>query len=304
METIDVPQSVAGYNVSSKLGTGSFATVYKGTSIAPRANGVRETVAIKCIDRRSAIATKISSDNIVSEIAILKRMKHRHIVQLLDFQWDKKYIYLIIEFCGGGDLSSFIRLHQCLPERVAQKFFRQLASAIKYLRSFNIAHMDLKPQNILLTSRHRPVLKVADFGFAQHLREESGHGHSFRGSPLYMAPEVFTRQKYDARVDLWSCGVILYECLYGRAPFACGTMDELIKQITSHESVKLPPTVALSDECLDLLKGLLVRNPSHRISFDAFFSHPFVDLDHAPSDASLDRANSLIVKSDTAYSQG
>jgi serine/threonine-protein kinase ULK/ATG1 len=103
-----------------------------------------------------------------------------------------------------------------LSERVARKFFRQLASAMYYMHERNIAHMDLKPHNLVLTNTYRPSLKVADFGFAQHLRnsddDDKGEGWTskkFRGSLLYMAPEIYKRENYDARVDLWSVGVIL-----------------------------------------------------------------------------------------------
>lgn len=65
-----------------------------------------------------------------------------------------------MEYCSGGDLSTFIKQHHQLPEVVARKFLRQLASAIQYCRSHDVAHMDLKPQNLLLTNRYKPVLKV------------------------------------------------------------------------------------------------------------------------------------------------
>lgn len=84
----------------------------------------------------------------------------RNIVRLYDFQWDRNNIYLIMEYCGGGDLSSLIKHYGSLPETVARRFFRQLASAIQYMRAMNVAHMDLKPQNILLTNRHKPSIKV------------------------------------------------------------------------------------------------------------------------------------------------
>lgn len=81
-------------------------------------------------------------------------------MRLYDFQWDKRNVYLIMEYCGGGDLASFIHQHGSLPEAVTRRFFRQLASALFYMRAMNIAHMDLKPQNILLTNRQRPFIKV------------------------------------------------------------------------------------------------------------------------------------------------
>lgn len=95
------------------------------------------------------------------------------------------------------------------------------------------------------------------------------------------------RDRYDARVDLWSIGVILHEALYGRAPFHSRSNDELIAKITSDEPISLPGTPALSPTCKELLGGLLQRDPAKRMSFAAFFAHEFVDLAHCPSERSL-----------------
>ncbi|VDN56232.1 unnamed protein product [Dracunculus medinensis] len=273
----NIPTIIVGYNIVDRVGSGAFSKVYKGLSCSSTSNGIRTTVAIKCIDMRTANSSKLSSDCVISEVKILKRLKHKNIVQLYDFQWDKNFIYLIMEYCGGGDLASLISQHGCLPEAITRHFFRQLAAAIQYMYAMNVAHMDLKPQNILLTNRYRPLIKVSDFGLSQYLNH-SEFTTSFRGSPLYMAPEIFNYGQYDNRVDLWSSGVILYECLYGRAPFATDSYEKLIDQIKSHEPIKFPTNVLLSFDCMDLLQSLLVRNPNKRIRFENFFAHPFVNL--------------------------
>ena len=98
---------------------------------------------------------------------------------------------------------------------------------VRYLRSQRVAHMDLKPSNILLSSPRRPVLKLADFGFAQHFSDEET-ATKVKGSPLYMAPEMLLRRKYDAKVDIWSVGIILYEALFGKAPYKSDTIEEVL----------------------------------------------------------------------------
>ncbi|CAG2215616.1 ULK3 [Mytilus edulis] len=116
-----------------------------------------------------------------------------------------------------------------------------------YLREHNVAHMDLKPQNVLLTSSSNPTVKIADFGFAKHMFD--GDKESvMKGSPLYMAPEIICQKTYDARVDLWSIGVILYECLFGRAPFASKSFQELGAKIWNDKPVELPYGVNVDDE--------------------------------------------------------
>ncbi|XP_044789246.2 serine/threonine-protein kinase ULK3 isoform X3 [Bubalus bubalis] len=237
-----VPPRVDGFILTERLGSGTYATVYKAYA-----------------------------------------------------KWDSDNIYLIMEFCAGGDLSRFIHTRRILPEKVARVFMQQLASALQFLHERNISHLDLKPQNILLSSLEKPHLKLADFGFAQHMspRDEK---HVLRGSPLYMAPEMVCQRQYDARVDLWSVGVILYEALFGQPPFASRSFSELEEKIRSNRVIELPLRPQLSQDCRDLLQRLLERDPSRRISFQDFFSHPWVDLEHMPSGESLGRATALVVQ--------
>nr|XP_045016121.1 serine/threonine-protein kinase ULK3 isoform X3 [Jaculus jaculus] len=282
------PPRLDGFILTERLGSGTYATVYK----AYAKKDTREVVAIKCVAKKSL--NKASVENLLTEIEILKGIRHPHIVQLKDFQWDNDNIYLIMEFCAGGDLSRFIHTRRILPEKVARVFMQQLASALQFLHEQNISHLDLKPQNILLSSLEKPHLKLADFGFAQHMSPWD-EKHVLRGSPLYMAPEMVCQRQYDARVDLWSVGVILY-ALFGQPPFASRSFSELEEKIRSNRVIELPLRPPLSRDCRDLLQRLLERDPSHRISFQDFFAHPWVDLEHMPSGESLARATALVVQ--------
>lgn len=283
------PPRLNDFILTDKLGSGTYATVYK----AYRKHNTREVVAIKCVSKKSL--NKASVENLLTEIEILKTVHHPHMLELKDFQWDRDYIFLITEYCAGGDLSRFIRSRRILPEKVTQIFLQQLASALKFLYERNISHLDLKPQNILLCSLDRPHLKLADFGFAQHMACQD-ELQSLRGSPLYMAPEMICSKHYDARVDLWSVGVILYEALFGRAPFASRSFSELEEKIRSNQSIELPTRPRVSPECRDLLQRLLIRDPDQRISFPDFFKHPFVDLEHMPCAESLQKAAAFVVE--------
>ncbi|NXY01171.1 ULK3 kinase, partial [Pteruthius melanotis] len=307
------PPRLDDFILTERLGSGTYATVYK----AYRKRDTREVVAIKCVNKRSLNRTSV--ENLLTEIEILKTVRHPNIVELKDFQWDSDYIYLIMEFCAGGDLSRFIRMRRILPEKVARIFLQQLACALKFLHDRNISHLDLKPQNILLSAPENPQLKLADFGFAQYMSPWDEQ-HVLRGSPLYMAPEMVCRQQYDARVDLWSVGVILYEALFGKPPFASHSFTELEEKIRSDRAVEvtwggmelggaltalsglspfppqLPSRPQLSLECRNLLGQLLERDPLKRISFELFFAHPFVDMEHVPSPESLSKATNLVVE--------
>ncbi|CAI8024786.1 Serine/threonine-protein kinase ULK3 [Geodia barretti] len=107
-------------------------------------------------------------ENLLTEIKVMKQLQHEHIVQLSEFEWDTNYIFLIMEYCSGGDLSNFIRSRNTLAEVEAKYFLQQLACALQFLRSKGIAHMDLKPQNLLLhvTASRKYILKVGGTNIA------------------------------------------------------------------------------------------------------------------------------------------
>lgn len=145
---------VSDYCLLERIGTGSYATVYK----AFKKDQSREIVAIKCVDKGTL--SKSAVDNLVTEIRLLNVLKHDHIVEMKDFFWDEGHIYIVMEYCDGGDLSSFIRKKHRLPENICRRFLQQLALALRYLRNHNVCHMDLKPQNLLLMRKPRLTLKV------------------------------------------------------------------------------------------------------------------------------------------------
>lgn len=111
--------------------------------------------------------------------------------------------------------------------------------------------------------------------FAQHisLSEES---NVIKGSPLYMAPEILLNHSYNPSADLWSIGVILYECLYGFAPYSSKTTEELLSKIKSKKKIVIPSDTKISPICRDLMNRLLVHDPKRRLNFLEFFSHDFV----------------------------
>ncbi|EMD36890.1 ATG1 protein serine/threonine kinase-like protein [Gelatoporia subvermispora B] len=258
---------VKPYVIVSDLGKGSFATVYRGYH-----EQTHVQVAIKTVNK-AGLSPKLF-DNLQGEIEILKTLSHRHITKLLDIVRAERNIYLIIEFCAGGDLSNYIKKRgrveglEYIPspgaaptyyqhprtggldEIVVRSFLRQLGRAIKFLRQRNLIHRDIKPQNLLLNPAAPddlarghplgvPILKVADFGFARSL-PQAMMAETLCGSPLYMAPEILRYEKYDAKADLWSVGAVLYEMAVGKPPFRAQNHIELIKKIDSAKGIKFP----------------------------------------------------------------
>ncbi|XP_045508837.1 serine/threonine-protein kinase ULK3 [Colias croceus] len=290
---------VEGYVFTEKLGSGSYSTVYKAyTKI-----GARTTVAVKCIDKSLVKHSGAAVDNLVSEIRLMKTLTHPHIVHMREFTWDDRNIYIIMEYCCGGDLSKYIHRYGRVPETKVLYFLQQLASALKFLREKGVVHMDLKPHNLLLhkDSDGKYLLKVGDFGFAQYMSSEPMR--SVRGSPLYMAPEMVAGE-YDARVDLWSVGVIMYECLFGKAPYSSNTFKELVDKIQRKAPIEIPANSSISPGCIDLLTRLLQHDPDKRITYEDFFNHEYLDLEHMPSKENYVKAVGLIKRAIDAECTG
>jgi serine/threonine-protein kinase ULK2 len=242
---------VAGYALQQRLGSGSFATVYKGVRVPANLlqqqqqqqqqqpsnpTGVQNTnnhetatpvsmpdvVAIKAIARTSEKLTKKVLQNLEIEINILRTYQHPNIVCMHNVQKTDRHFYLILEYCGGGDVQRLIRTRQSgrLSERLTRRLMRDLAAGLKFLWSQELIHRDIKPQNLLLTgalpldevhdpdatpeeeARRRQInfpseqysLKIADFGFARHLQSAS-LAETLCGSPLYMAPEILQHHR-------------------------------------------------------------------------------------------------------------
>lgn len=296
---------ISGYAIQQRLGSGSFATVYKGAKVAesqglggsPSPPNDASVVAIKAITRTSEKLTKKVLENLEMEISILRTYRHPNIVCLHDVQKTERHFYLILEYCAGGDVQKLIRTRKSgrLSERLARRLMRDLSAGLKFLWGQELIHRDIKPQNLLLTGplpldeahdvskldadeemrrktnfpSDKFALKIADFGFARHLQTAS-LAETLCGSPLYMAPEILQHHRYDAKADLWSAGTVLFEMIAGRPPFHGENHIDLLRNI-QRKAVRLPADVRVSKECVNLLRLLLNRNPLSRAGFKEFF---------------------------------
>ena len=261
------------YQISDKcLGKGSFSSVYLGKRIKDELD-----IAIKIINLSDANDKVIEYIN--QEVTIMNTIKknpHPNIVECFDVIRLKKRIYIIMEFCENEDLGKY--LTNPINESYAQFYFAQLSSGLKYLSAHGIVHRDIKPKNILLKNK-RKVLKIADFGLAKLL--DSGLLNTMVGSPLYMSPEVMYGKEYNSQTDLWSLGMILFEMLYGFHPYQhCKNATELLHNVKKDQLI-IPPhdntNLSVSDECLSLLRMLLQKNVSRRITWTDFFTHPWIN---------------------------
>ncbi|XP_012662492.1 serine/threonine-protein kinase ULK1 [Otolemur garnettii] len=271
-------ETVGKFEFSRKdlIGHGAFAVVFKGRH---REKHDLE-VAVKCINKKNLAK---SQTLLGKEIKILKELKHENIVALYDFQEMANSVYLVMEYCNGGDLADYLHTMRTLSEDTIRLFLQQIAGAMRLLHSKGIIHRDLKPQNILLSNpggrRANPNnirVKIADFGFARYLQSNM-MAATLCGSPMYMAPEVIMSQHYDGKADLWSIGTIVYQCLTGKAPFQASSPQDL--RLFYEKNKTLIPTIPreTSAPLRQLLLALLQRNHKDRMDFDEFFHHPFLE---------------------------
>eukprot|EP01084_Bolivina_argentea_P217201 368838_1 len=265
---------VGDYVILSSLGAGSFAVVYLA-----KHRRTLQTVAIKSIYKEKLVARKLV-ENLEGEINITRSFHHQNIVELYDVIKTERSFYLVLEHCGGGDLHKFLKKHERLSEATTRHFMCQLAAGLLFLRANGLMHRDLKPQNLLLSSDSiDATLKIADFGFARVLTEAT-MTDTLCGSPQYMAPEIMQGRQYDAKADLWSVGMILYECVVGKTPFRGRNQMELLRNIMVRP-LTIPSSLDISPGCKSIVKMLLKAGPELRCSYEEFFSHKWIGLEQA-----------------------
>lgn len=267
------------YHPKDIIGHGAFAVVYKGRQV----NNPKKIVAIKSVTKKNLAKSKDLLDKEVDILQELTKLQHENVVALLAVEDRSHLVFLIMEYCNGGDLADYLNVKGTLSEDTIRLFLKQIAGAMEALHAKGIIHRDLKPQNILLShSGPKPcpnpsqiTLKIADFGFARFL-QDGVMAATLCGSPMYMAPEVIMSLQYDAKVDLWSLGTIIFQCLTGSAPFSAQN-PQALKRIYEKTLVLVPEIPSgTSPELTDLLMGLLKRNAADRMNFDQFFVHPFL----------------------------
>ncbi|KAH6759503.1 CBL-interacting protein kinase 12 [Perilla frutescens var. frutescens] len=245
------------YDVGKVIGHGTFAKVYHARNVK-----TGEGVAIKVIDKEKILKVGLMTQ-VKREISILRRVRHPNIVQLFEVMATKSKIFFVMEYVKGGELFSKVAKGR-LKEEVARKYFQQLISAVAFCHARGVYHRDLKPENILLDEDGN--LKVSDFGLSAISEQikQDGLFHTFCGTPAYVAPEVLARKGYEAaKVDIWSCGVILFVLMAGYLPFHDQNVMSMYKKI--HKGDFRCPRW-FSPELIRLLTRLLDINPETRIT--------------------------------------
>ena len=250
------------------IGKGGFGEVWK---VNHKKTG--DLYVIKVLDKDSLKSQKLISQ-LNLEIQIMYKAHHPHLMQLINHYEDDDNFFMIMPYASRGQLYTLLRKSTRLDQRTTAQFLRETISAVKYLHDHNVIHRDIKPENILLDQNYR--VKLSDFGWANFCNKDETRT-TFCGTPEYLSPEMVKKLPHDYRVDIWSLGVLLFECLAGYPPFTGKTEEDLfknIRQLKIHWPIDFPPLAK------NLVMKILKLNPKERPSLDEILKHSW--FNHNP----------------------
>ncbi|KAG5888301.1 hypothetical protein JTB14_022189 [Gonioctena quinquepunctata] len=212
------------------------------------------------------------------EIAILKKLDHSNVVKLVEVldDPDEDHLYLVFELLEGGQVLE-VPTDTPLDEERAWTYFRDVVSGIEYLHYQRIIHRDIKPANLLLSEAGR--VQIADLGVSNEFNGSDAFLSSTAGTPAFTAPEALNEQRQSGfsgrATDIWSMGVTLYAFVYGFLPFHDDNIVGLYSKI-KHQNFEFPSKPDISDDLKDLIRKMLVKEPSQRITLPEIKVHPWV----------------------------
>ena len=275
------------YEIRQVLGKGKFGLVKLGIH-----RGSGRKVAIKIINKK--LVTAIDVQQVKTEIDILKIAKHPNIIQLYDVFENENYIYIIMEYCAGGDLFSYIEKRGFrLPETRAAEIIHKLSTAVYFLHEYGVVHRDLKPENILMTDNSSNAdIRLVDFGLGKIIGPGEMCTDPF-GTFSYVAPEVLKEKPYSFKVDLFAIGIIAYLLVAGFLPFDHETSEKEIARQTVYEPTPFPISIwkNISNEARMFVDNLLQKNPEKRMDIKEVLQHKWLQKFNAKESISFKKRN-------------
>lgn len=267
MASMLVPREIGEYKIETEmaLGTGTDSTVYLAIHIPSQTKVAAKVIYI--------INNSQKRERALSEAYLLRQLsKHEFIINFFEFLENSSLVILFLEYAPHGDLGTYVHRHGRLEEEVAKRFFVQLVLALEHCHTNNIAHHDLKLENILIGIDHN--LRLIDFGLSKRFGKDLVISEP-AGSPLYMSPEIFSNEKHDQQTDIWSLGICLYYMTTDIFPFVADSYSDLQEKVLFDE-VAFPNKMSLSENLQDLIKSMLHKDPKQRASLALIRKHPWL----------------------------
>jgi WD40 repeat protein/tRNA A-37 threonylcarbamoyl transferase component Bud32 len=250
--------TVPGYQIVGELGRGGMGVVYRARHLR-----LNRTVAIKMV-LRSRASNPIATGRFLIEAEAMASVRHPHVVQVFEFGECDGNPFLVLEHLSGGSLSERLTGGRIAP-MVAARLIAQLARAAAAIHAAGVVHRDLKPGNVLFDADGLP--KISDFGLAKRAASDLTETQAVMGTPAYMAPEQADgRTKFvGPPADVWSLGVILYECLVGVRPFAAPAASEVLARILTSDPLPVRRVAReLAPELELICQKCLEKEPARR----------------------------------------
>ncbi|KAL2928430.1 Serine/threonine-protein kinase GRIK2 [Bienertia sinuspersici] len=263
-----------------KIGSGSYAKV-----VLYRSSIDGKHYAIKAFHKSHLLKQRVAPSetamtDVLREVLIMKILSHPNIVNLIEVidDVDTDHFYMVLEYVEGKWDCEGAGPPDGLGEAIARKYLRDIVSGLMYLHSHNIVHMDIKPQNLLVT--RNGTVKIADFSVSQVFEGDNDELRRSPGTPVITAPECCLGLTYGGKAaDTWAVGITLYCMIMGKFPFIGETLQETYDKIVN-DPVYLPDN--LNSQLRNLLEGLLCKDPYQRLTLDMVAEHPWVIGEEGP----------------------
>jgi serine/threonine protein kinase len=257
------------YKIIKPIKSGGFAQIFLGENVL-----THEKVAIKKTDIKHFSTEEIY--NLSREGRLISNLVHPNIIKIYCFYTYENYLYNVMEYAKGGELTQLINSKDPIPEPKIKNIFRQIYNAVQYIHNKNVIHRDLKTNNIVFLDEEKTHIAIIDFGISSI---SCGGDVLKAGTLKYIPPELLNQDtfKNSTKIDMWALGIILYLLYFKTFPFDGKTFSEIKKRIY-YDPVFYPKNAKIRKTLMNLIEKLLEKDYNERISCgDESFNEYFND---------------------------
>ena len=260
----------SNYKVIKLLGEGSFGKAFLCENQSTNLTCVIKQIVVEGMSDKE-------KEDVFNEAEILGKLDHQNIIKLFevfDSKVPKHTLNIVTEYADGGDLAEKIKSQNNKPftEQEILDYFTQICLALKHIHEKKIIHRDLKSGNVFLMKSG--LVKLGDFGIAKGFQNTMDKAKTMVGTPYYLSPEIIENKPYDAKSDIWSLGVLLYEMMTFKMPFNANSLPNLSLKIMRGNYA--PPPSVYTRDLREIVSRCLMVNPSRRPRIQEILSMPII----------------------------